>query len=1284
MTRTLKRVVEGGLKLRLVRALVVFGIFLLLFSWVIDYVARNELRAIREVIDADLSVGTVAISPFGHVAINDLVLSRDGKKFFDCKRIEMPFSISSRTFAVKIGKTQFISPSLHIFRKADGKLNVDNLFKPSQKPSQPFIPKILVTGGKVTLQETGFPSPLNFSEVQIDLNNLGKSFKLEVLGSAAWQGKDLLCRHFGLRGRLKTFEDLQLRFLLRDVHGDQVPSSWLSGGKLSGSVDAKGKLERLWGTTVVVGEFETNELHLKPRSGSYYFPTSFLDYKCFFAFQQGKQSLRSHPFLPDGGGAALDVTTRQGFINVCMDESNKCLLFKAPSFNMTKTKKVLSFANIHGALLGSELAGDIKIQISKEPTFLANFSLNGLDAKQLANVMPFPNFSLAGSIDLAGKVQGTFDKPTLTTKALSPDLKVFIGSKERNVIFHANQLRAQAKYNGRLITLKDLSCRVLNKTEVSVNGHYVPESGEDISLELNLKNVDFDDVEKILGGAKHMPPLPLRPLNPVDVMARLYATQQGPQANIAVKGMSNVLKIQNKPIHTETFSIKASMGLPKGKLPESLNANAVLTLKDKGSISATGVVPLVTTGPLDLSATVSEVDLGLLASFAPLSIATGTGKVSAKVQIEGRDEGTVHVVKANFKVTENAKISIPLNDTNGQKTLDLGVKNLKGNARLARSKDGLELNVSDLVSSLSRGGRLSLSADYSKSTTGEDLQAGFKVTKAELGELLALFNVNAVDAIGRGELAGSYSSSSTTKTMQFNFDFPKTTIIKKNGNFTYELPIQEFQGRANYLQTTSETHFHVPAASAKLLGGTLSISGSNQLEPVVKPNVRFVMNDIELKSLCTTLGLDDFSARGAVRVEGLLAGNIWWPRISARVISAAPKLYWRLDEDSKYPLSLGKTTGRVEFKRDKKGFRLDFKDVATTALDGSLASKGTFRLTPKAHLDLEFLMARATAKKLAVLLGIDDFSFAGTLNAQAKLVGAAKNPKLTAKLRLDDARLFYKLKGVNIFYHPPHVLGHLSLDRSHLELSDVRGPIHDGSFKFRIHRQRRDDVLWNASLHFSDVSLHSLFSSNLKQNNNIVGKGFMDLFFQGKGSDTKTYAGRGNFRVENGAIKELEELTRIEKEYKLRNLVGLSFETIESKVKLFKERLEFAEAKVRSSKGHAKGNVSVGFDRTLDGSLKVGLERNVLSSGHRLLSMLEGGKYFDFRVKVGGNIDKPDYKFSARGVQRGVFLGGALLFSPIAPAAAIIGGLQTLFGGKRRRRRPKEPAAKASPVTSAP
>ena len=1284
MTRTLKRVVEGGLKLRLVRALVVLGIFLLFFSWVIDYVARNELRAIRDVIDADLTVGDVTISPFGHVAIDNLLLSRKGAKFFSCKRIEMPFTISSKTFTVKIGKTQFISPSLTIFRNPNGKLNVDSLFKPKKGPSEPLIPQILVTGGTVSLLEDGFPSPLNFSDVQIDLKTLGNTHKVEVLGSAAWQGKELLCRHFGLRGRLKTFEDMQLRFLLRDVHGSQVPSSWLSGGKLTGSVDAKGKFERLWGTTVVVGEFETTELHLKPRKGSYFFPTSFLDYKCLFTLQQGKQSLRSHPILPEGGGVALEVTTRHGFINICVDESNKCLLLKAPSFNMTKTKDVLSFSNIQGALLGSELTGDIKVQIAEEPTFLSNFSLNGLDAKQLANVMPFPNFSLAGSIDLAGKVHGTFDKPTLSTKALSPDLKVFIGSKERNVIFRTRELSAQAKYDGHLMTLKDLSCRIVDKTEVSINGHYVPASGEEISLELNLKNVDFNDVENILGGAEHMPPLPIRPTEPVDVLARLNATDKGPQATVIVKGTNNVLEVQEKPLRTKAFTISAAMGLPKGQLPESLQANAELVLENSGAINATGTVPLVTTGPLDLNATVDDVDLGVLASFAPIAVATGTGKVSATVQVKGRDGGRKHIVHANFKVTDRAKISVPFTNGNGDSTLDVGIKNLKGNATLSRSPNGIELQVSDLVSSLSRGGRLSLSADYSKWTTGEKLLAGFKLTKAELGELMELFEVSTVDALGRGDLTGAYASSATTKTVQFSFDFPKTSLIKKNDGFTYELPIENLKGQARYIQTTSHAHFHVPTATAKLLGGTLSISGSNQLEPVVKPNIRFVMDDIELKSLCTTLGLDGFSAKGPVRVEGLLAGNIWWPRISAKVTAPGPRLYWQIDEESKYPINLGKTTGSVEFKRDKKGFRLDFEDIETTALDGSLASKGTFRLTPDAELDLEFSLARATAKKLATLLGIDDFSFAGTLNGQAKLVGPAKNPTLKANLRLDDAKLFYRLKGVNIFYQPPHLLGHLTLDKSHLELTDVRGPIHEGSFKFRIHRLRREDVLWNASLHFSDVSLHSLFSANLKQKNDISGKGFMDIFFQGKGSDTKTFAGRGTFRVEDGSIKELEELTKIEKDYKLRNLVGITFENIESKVKLFKERIEFADAKVRSSKGHAQGNVSVGFDRTLDGSLKVGLERDVLSSGHRLISLLEGGNYFDFRVKVDGTIDKPDYKFSAKGVQRGVFLGGALLFSPIAPAAAIIGGLHSLFNGKKRRHKPKEPAAKASPVTSVP
>ncbi len=1283
MTRTLKRVVEGGLKLRLVRALVVLAIALFFLSWLIDYVARNELRAIRDIIDAELEVETVSISPFGHVEINNLSLKRDGQKFFTCKRIEMPFTFSSKRFTVQIGRTHIVDPTLHIFRKKDGKLNIDSLFKETKGPREQLIPEVFVTNGTIVLKERGFPKELLFSGVQIDVKANGQAYKVNVLGSSAWRNEEHLCRHFGIKGRLRTFDDMQLKVLLRDVHGSQIPTSWLDGGELRGSIDLKGKLERLWGTTVAVGELETKELHLKPGEGGHHYPTSFLDYKGHFALQEGKQSLRSQPILPEGGGVALDVTTRQGFITLCMDGGQKCLHLKAPSFNMTKAANKLSFSNIEGALLGSELVGKVDIKLGVSPTFITHFSLTGLDAKQLANVMPFPNFSLAGNLDLAGTVSGTFEAPTLKTKLQSKGLKVFIGTNDRNVIFHSKNLKAQAKYDGRLITLEHLSCAIADKTGVSIAGHYVPETGEDVSLELALKDVDFDDVERILGGEKTLPPLPIRPNEPVDIVANLYSSAEGPRAVLTVRGEKNTLRVNNRPLHTSAFTISAAMALPEGKLPESVFASTAVSVDTGGTIEARGTVPLVTTGPLDLSATVNEVDLGVLASFAPMTIVTGTGKVSASVKVEGRQSGKVHIVDANFKISDAAKLTLPKGNGNSKEAMTIGVKNLKGNAKLARYPDGLSLEISDLLSSLSRGGRLSLSAKYTKSTTDENVSAGFKLTKAELGEILDLFQISTFDVTGRGELTGAYESCTTTKSATVNFDFAKTTLLKKNGTTTYTLPINNLKGQAKYEETTAGAHFHVPNATAQLLGGRLSISGSNQLKPVVKPNVRFVLDNVELKSFCQTLGLNDFSAKGPIRVEGLLAGNIWWPVISARVIAKGPRLYWRVDNDSKYPLNLGKTTGHVTLRRDKEGFKLDLKDIETTAIDGSLTAKGVFRLTPKSELDVEFLLARATAKKLAALLGIDDFSFAGTLNAQAKLAGPSKHPQLTAKLRLDDARLFYRLKGVNIFYQPPHVLGSLVLDKEHLELSNVRGPIHDGNFKFRIHRLRRKDVLWNASLHFTDVSLHSLFSANLKQKNDIQGKGFLDIFFQGKGSDTKTFAGRGTFRVEGGAIRELEELRRLQKEYKLRNLIGVTFETLKSKVKLFKERLCFADAAVRSSKGNANGEVSVGFDRTLDGSVKVALNRGVLSSGHRLLSMLEGGKYFDFRVKVKGDIDKPDYKFSAKGVKRGVLVGGALLFSPIAPAAALIGGLQTLFGGKRRRRRsqsaPQTPATTPSP-----
>jgi len=1276
MHQTAPRPTEGGRRLRLVRAVVVLLVLLVGCSYVADHVARNELQAIRDVIDADLDVGDVRISPLaGRVEIEALTLSRQGKPFFRCQHIEVPLHLSLRRGTLEFGRATFVSPSLEVRRLEDGNLNVDDLFRlrPEAGPP-PVLPPVLVTNGRVVLRERGFPADLVFSDVQIDMVPRGSSFDVDILGTAAWSGQAPLCRHFGIRGSLRSFDDLTLKLLLRDLDTARVPNRWLDGGVLEGMVQAKCTVERLGGTTAATGTIETTETSVAPGTTSHFYKTWFRDFVGTFGLQHGSSPLQVEPALPTGGGLSVALSTDRGEIRLQLPDKRKVLTLATPAFQLAYDGSTVELTKLHGHMLGSALTARLTVELQDVPTLQTHFSLTGLDAKQLANLMPLPNFSLAGTIDVGGTVRGTFERPLLMARLSSPQLKLFVGTSSSNIIALADGLQTNVRYDGRLITVDGLRCRLASDTEVTVNGHYEPESGRNLSLEVVLERLSGDLVDSLLGRPGLFDSLPLRPLGSFGVTARLYSDEAAPRVALTLRAANSPVRLLDTLLPSNVLTIASAAALPDWRLPPVLTASARLELVQGGLVETRGTVPLITTAPLNLQATARAVDLGLLASFAPLPHVTGTGTVDLDVTIEGRDGGTTHVVDGTVRLPGNGTLTVPYERDGEVHPLTVKVSALKAKASLRRGPSSTTLGISDFVTGLQDGGRLSLSVDHVQSTTGSRASAGFKAAGIDASSLLRLLDVSFCAAKGVGDVAGSYTADGDDRTVVIRLDFPNSTIEHTDEGTTYRLPVTNLRGTCRYEQTTGTSRFVVPELDAELMQGTLTISGTNELTPVVKPNLRFVLDAIEVKDLCNGLGLVDFSARGRARVDGLLSGNIWWPRVTATVTGPTFGLYWQVDEEARYPLTVGSTTGHLDLRREKRGFVLDVADLATTAIEGSLAGSGTVRLTPAVELDLNLSLARGTAKQLATLLGIDDFSFAGTLNATAALRGPGRRPTLTADLRLDDARLFYRLRGFNLFYQPPFVTGRLTLDKEHLELSDVRGPIHGGSFKFRIHRQRRQDVLWNAQLSFVDVDLHRLFAANLHQKNDIRGRGQLDLFFQGKGSDQRSFAGRGDVRVDGGAIVELEELERIQKNYDLRHLVGVTFERLGAKLKLLGERLTFDEANVRSSKGHAKGELCVGFDKSLDGRFRVGLDRDVLAPGHRLVSLLEGGRYFDFDARVGGTTDDPDFKFSAKGVQRGALLGGALLFSPIAPAAAIIGGLKSLFGGHRRHR-PAEPTA---------
>lgn len=335
------------------------------------------------------------------------------------------------------------------------------------------------------------------------------------------------------------------------------------------------------------------------------------------------------------------------------------------------------------------------------------------------------------------------------------------------------------------------------------------------------------------------------------------------------------------------------------------------------------------------------------------------------------------------------------------------------------------------------------------------------------------------------------------------------------------------------------------------------------------------------------------------------------------------------------------------------------------AFGGELSARGPIQLSPQTSLGLKISLRKAKAKKLATYLAIPSFSLAGGLEADGSLVGAPPNIVLNSRVVIRNARIYYKLSGFNILYEPDSIATNLRLSKGKILLKDMRGSYHGGAFVMDLARYSGRKAKWDGTVKFHAVDLKMFFREQLTQKNDIRGLAYVKVTFKGNEGDPTSFTGIGNLSVKKGKIVELDELRRIEKEYGLRNLIGISFQTLKSQVKLVKSRLAFYDILVESNRGNARGKVGVSFNKKLDGTLKVSLNRRVMSKGHRLLSLIEGGRYFDFKVHLAGTTDKPEYKFSSKGVKNGAIIGGAALFTPLAPAAVIYTGIKKLFGRKR-------------------
>lgn len=1273
--RRLTDALRRGLTLRLFLVLATTAVLLVIAALAAHRVVMAELRSIRDVIDADIDVGGIDISPLGtRVEIRDLLIRRGGEDVLSCRRVVIPLHLSLERRSLDAETTTLEGVRLSIRQRADGSTNLDGIIRPDARRTAPPLPPILVTHAAITFQSPSLPSTLALSDVQLSLLVRGNALNVELYGAASWMGGPVLCRRVGLRGSLTGVDDLDLNFLMRDLDGTTLPPALLGGRSLTGTVHLRGRWERLRGTSLVSGILETPHLRLQDGLSSLLTAAELDGFAGSFRVQVGSVPMVDHPRIPDAGGLGLSFDTDQGSLALELSARNKRILLEGASAVLAIDGDRLTVPRLRGRLLGSNLEASVDAALAAPSTVATTFALRGLDAKALANVMPFSNFSLAGSLDLQGTVRSSGGATDLRAELEAPNLKVFVGTQRRNVIFHLGELAARVGWDGRLITLERLGALLDGRSPTSVHGQYVPGSGDEMAIDARIEQVDADYLLGLLGspGAS-----PIRPGRPIEMTARLHATPRGPRLRLQAISAENVLTIHDTPIPIRSGTVDATMLLPGGEPPEGFETDATFHLDGGGTITASGSVPLVTTAPLRLTVDARSVSGSLLTTFITDPPVTVEGRCDVTASLEG--------TAAELR-RSRAHLTLPSAST---LTLRREVEGIPGSLRVAvagldaqgsmEQRDGVvTVTLDTLTADLSRGGRVRLAGSYLSSPSTPVVTTDFVLADVDPGLVLETLGVQDFGGTGRATIRGTFQAQGATRTVTARIDLGRGSL-EVAADRPWSIPVSDLHGSLSFVAGPDLTELRMEDLTATVMGGRLVMAGTNRLDPDPSTALTFSVTGLETKDLCRALMVRDFSARGPLSLRGTLGGTLRRPRVEGLADFGGGRLFWQVNENSKYTVDLGAASSRIVIERDGRGYVLRATKTEAALLDGRLLIGGTLRLTPSLAVDAALTLENATAKKLAAILAVPDFSFAGTFGAVGTLSGPASAIRLDCRFRLAEARLFYRLRGVNLFYQPPWIEGTLGLDQEALRLDDVHGPIHDGAFRFGIHLHLRDEVLWNATLTFEGLDLGRLARANLRQRNDLGGRITSESFIQGKGSDPKTFAGRGTLQIRDAVIRELASLDEFEREYRLRNLRGIGFETVTAKLKLLGERLTLGDVVLRTTRGSARGEGSVGFDTTLAGSFHVSLDRSVLSSGHRLLSLIEGGNYFDFDLALGGTTDDPDWKFRSGAVERGALIGAALLFSPAAPAVAIFGGLRTLFGGKHR-----SSAGSSSPTTSAP
>ena len=901
-----------------------------------------------------------------------------------------------------------------------------------------------------------------------------------------------------------------------------------------------------------------------------------------------------------------------------------------------------------GALTANICGGTLTLA----PKEKGKFAVIGkdIDAKALTELVALPGFSLAGSMQIQGEVSP--EQSAFTASIGSSDLRFFYQESSGKAIGAFSDFAVEASGFGERVDFRNLKGTLNDELLLSGNCHYVRSGEQKSYFAIQLANVTKSALEKVLGGRRIWPSSIPVPEDPLLVKVFIERSKDKATDKFVIEAKKTRLRARNGtvPLNSGYCRLvndkKRNVILLSSKL--DLDGVAIVELsgnieKDDGNLSVKGI----------------GVHCAAITKMLPWSKVIGAGRLDLSADLKWKKEGST--VNADVSVRDKAFFKLPRNlfesDEEGFFRASFGPS--KASLGLEKDGNGLSLKIKDALATFRHGGRLSLSADYENKKGNKLVEVDFKLADVSLPTLLDFVDVDNLKSKGKGTVYGNYTDKGHGKRLHCRVSFPGAEL--------HSFPFSKFASEFVYSDDKKGKKLQLKSLNALTHNdGKISASGTNTLAPIVESEIRFVLANIDAKRLCELAAIDGFSGRGRLRVEGLLEGTLWRPKVKMLIKCPSLKTYFKAGGKG-FQQSLVNLSLSTWLMRKKGGWRLEIIKSSARAFGGTLAINGPLQLSPNPSSGLDFKLSGAKGKQLATFLAIQDFSLAGALSADGVLKGSLDDICLSARVVVKNARLFYRLDGFNILYEPSSIATNLRIDKGKILLKDTRGTYHGGAFVMDLARYSGKTALWEGTVKFHAIDLHKFFKSQLKQKNDIKGLAYIQVTFKGNEGLANSFSGMGSFSVKKGKIVELAELRRIESDYKLRNLLGIAFDQLRSKVKLVNSRLAFYDMVVKSTRGNANGKVGVSFSKKLDGILSVSLDRSVLSKGHRLLSLIEGGRYFDFKVHLSGTTDEPKYKFSSRGVKNGAIIGGAALFTPLAPAAVIYTGIKKLFGRRRSK-----------------